>query len=43
VVRLFTTDAGSPVEISGNRAIQTGGGIWLRPDIGLDNSSYAIL
>ncbi len=43
VVRLFTTEAGNPVEISGNRAIQTGGGIWLKPDVGLDNTSAARL
>lgn len=43
VVRLFTTDPDNPVEVSGNQASQTGGGIWLKPDVGLDNISEAHL
>ncbi|HET6546519.1 MAG TPA: hypothetical protein VFG55_07230 [Rhodanobacteraceae bacterium] len=43
LVRLFTTDPTSPVEVSGNRATQTGGGIWVKPDVGLDNESEARL
>lgn len=31
-VRLFTTDPNHPVAVADNRATQTGGGIWLKPN-----------
>ena len=42
-VRLFTTDASRPVRVHGNRATQSGGAIYLHPDIGIDNASAASL
>ena len=42
-VRLFSTDATRPVRIHGNRATQAGGGVYVLPNKGLDNTSPAFL
>ena len=42
IVRLFATDAANPVMIRANSAAQTGGGVYLQPDAG-PNQSFATL
>lgn len=42
VVRLFATDVANPVMIRANRAVQTGGGVYMQPDAG-PNQSFATL
>jgi hypothetical protein len=42
VVRLFATDPANPVMIRANSAAQTGGGVYLQPDAG-PNESFATL
>jgi hypothetical protein len=37
IVRLFSTDPYHPVQISDNRASHTGGGVYLRPNIGTNS------
>ena len=42
-VRLFSTDATRPVRVHDNRATQAGGGVYVLPNQGLDNTSHAVL
>jgi hypothetical protein len=43
VVRLFTTDPNNPVQISGNVASHTGGGIFLHPLHGEQDYAFSVL
>ncbi len=41
IVRVFTTDANNPVQISDNFASHTGGAVYMKPLFGLDSSAFA--
>ncbi|MEO7326310.1 MAG: hypothetical protein ABIW82_15920 [Dokdonella sp.] len=43
IVRLFTTDPGNPVQLSGNFASHTGGAVYLRPFYSVSGNAASVL